>query len=103
MTYNMTLIVSSIILAALLVNLYRAETAIRAPLELHAVPFHIPRQAKQGEEVRNGVPLVIYESWKSHEVPKGMRDNIAGLLASNPEFDYYLYSDEDGSAFIADN
>ena len=103
MTYNMTLIVSSIILATLLVNLYRTETAIRAPLELHTVPFHIPRRAKQGEEVRNGVPLVIYESWRSHEVPKGMRDNIEALLKVNPEFDYYLYSDEDCAAFIADN
>jgi mannosyltransferase OCH1-like enzyme len=72
-------------------------------IELHTIPFYIPRKVAQTEQVRNGVPLVIYESWKTHEVPTGMRDNIAALLASNPEFDYYLYSDEDCAAFIADN
>ena len=32
-----------------------------------------------------------------------MRDNILRLLETNPEFDYYLYSDEECAAFIADN
>jgi mannosyltransferase OCH1-like enzyme len=72
-------------------------------IKLYDFPHHIPRRSRQEEEVRNGVPLVIYESWKSHEVPKGMRDNILRLLEMNPEFDYYLYSDEECAAFIADN
>jgi mannosyltransferase OCH1-like enzyme len=72
-------------------------------IKLYDFPHHIPRRSRQEEEVRNGVPLVIYESWKSHEVPKGMRDNILRLLETNPEFDYYLYSDEECAAFIADN
>jgi len=72
-------------------------------IKLYDFPHHIPRRSKQEEEVRNGVPLVIYQSWKSHEVPKGMRDNILRLLKANPEFDYYLYSDEESAAFIADN
>ena len=79
------------------------EREVKKPIELYKVPFHIPRKAKQQEEVRNNVPLVIYESWGSHEVPKGMRDNIYALLEANPEFDYYLYSDEDCAAFIEDN
>jgi mannosyltransferase OCH1-like enzyme len=32
-----------------------------------------------------------------------MRDNILRLLETNPEFDYYLYSDDECAAFIADN
>ena len=72
-------------------------------IQLYHLPHHIPRTKTQEEEVRNGVPLVIYQSWKSHEVPKGMRDNILRLLETNPEFDYYLYSDEECAAFIADN
>ena len=87
----------------ILVQLYRAEYSAKEPIELFDFPHHIPRRARQEEEVRNGVPLVIYQSWKSHEVPKGMRDNILRLLETNPEFDYYLYSDEECAAFIADN
>jgi mannosyltransferase OCH1-like enzyme len=81
---------------------YKREDEQKA-IELYNFPHYIPRRSRQEEEVRNGVPLVIYESWKSHEVPKGMRDNILRLLETNPEFDYYLYSDEDCAAFIADN
>jgi len=86
-----------------LVELYSGEYSVKQPIELYDFPHHIPRRSKQEEEVRNGVPLVIYQSWKSHEVPKEMRDNILRLLETNPEFDYYLYSDEECAAFIADN
>ena len=101
--YNIILVMSSIILATVVVSLYKKEYVYGRNLELHTIPFHIPRQTKQQEEIRNGVPLVIYESWKTHEVPTGMRDNIMTLLKANPEFDYYLYSDEDCAAFIEDN
>ena len=102
-SYNIILAISTIILGAILVQLYRADHSAKEPIELFDFPHHIPRRAKQEEEVRNGVPLVIYQSWKSHEVPKGMRDNILRLLETNPEFDYFLYSDEECAAFIADN
>ena len=99
----MILAISTIILCVVLITLYKAEHSAKEPIELFDFPHHIPRRSKQEEEVRNGVPLVIYQSWKSHEVPKGMRDNILRLLKTNPEFDYYLYSDEECAAFIADN
>jgi mannosyltransferase OCH1-like enzyme len=85
--------------------LYKYDRSLeeKKQIQLYNFPHHIPRRSKQEEEVRNGVPLVIYESWKTHEVPKGVRDNILRLLETNPEFDYYLYSDEECAAFIADN
>jgi mannosyltransferase OCH1-like enzyme len=73
------------------------------PIELFHIPFHIPRTTDSEEQVRNGVPLVIYESWYSHDLPKGMAKNIETLLKMNPEFDYYLYSDEDCANFIKEN
>ena len=82
---------------------YNREQEEKKQIELYHFPHYIPRLKKQEEEVRNGVPLIIYESWKTREVPKGMRDNIQQLLKTNPEFDYYLYSDEECAAFIADN
>jgi hypothetical protein len=102
-SYNVVLLISALILCVVLVELYKDEHSVKQPVELFQIPHHIPRRSKQEEEVRNGVPLVIYESWKSHEVPKGMRNNILRLLETNPEFDYYLYSDEECAAFISDN
>ena len=70
---------------------------------LFKFPHYIPRKNQTDEQVRNGVPLVIYESWHSHDIPKGMVDNIHHLLKVNPEFDYYLFSDDDCSTFIESN
>lgn len=66
----------------------------------YSVPHFIPRVNKSGPKEINGVPLVIYQSWQSHIVPKGMKQNILNTIANNSEFDYYLYSDADSRAFI---
>jgi len=47
--------------------------------------------------------LTIYESWHSNQVPTKMRQTIYELLDMNPEFDYYLYSDDACRKFIKDN
>jgi len=70
---------------------------------LYSVPFHIERKASSGERTVSGVPLTIYESWHSNMVPEKMRDNIYNLLDTNPEFDYYLYSDDASIKFIETN
>lgn len=66
----------------------------------YSVPHFIPRANKSGPKEINGMPLAIYQSWQSHIVPKGMKQNILNTVANNPEFDYYLYSDADSRAFI---
>ena len=65
----------------------------------YSVAHYIPRKVTAPKEI-NGVPLVIYQSWQSHIVPKRMKENILNTVAANPEFDYYLYSDADSRAFI---
>ena len=101
--YILLLIAIILCVVAWFLYKYNRDLEEKKPIELYRFPHYIPRRKRQEEEVRNGVPLIIYESWKSHEVPKGMRDNILRLLETNPEFDYYLYSDEECAAFIADN
>lgn len=66
----------------------------------YSVPHFIPRVNKSAPKEINGVPLVIYQSWQSHIVPKGMKQNILSTVETNPDFDYYLYSDADSRAFI---
>jgi mannosyltransferase OCH1-like enzyme len=69
----------------------------------YSVPHHIGREDKMAPKEINGVPLVIYQSWQSHIVPKGMKENILKTVENNPEFDYYLFSDADSRAFISAN
>ena len=71
--------------------------------QLWSVPHYIPRKDISAPKSINGVPLVIYQSWHSHIVPKGMKENILTTVEANPEFDYYLYSDSDSRAFIKAN
>jgi mannosyltransferase OCH1-like enzyme len=49
------------------------------------------------------VPLNIYHTWNSHDVPERMKNNINYILNQNPEFDYYLYDDEECREYIKDN
>ena len=102
-TYILLLVAIILLVAAWFLYKYNRSQEEKKVIQFYHFPHYVPRRSMQEEEVRNGVPLVIYESWKSHEVPKGMRDNILRLLEMNPEFDYYLYSDEECAAFIADN
>ena len=67
------------------------------------MPHYMPRADNSAGSEINGVPLVIYQSWQSHFVPSGMKENILKTVANNPEFDYYLYSDADSRAFIKAN
>jgi mannosyltransferase OCH1-like enzyme len=50
----------------------------------------------------NNVPLNIYQSWHSHKIPVNMSHTIKKLLNMNPEFNYYLYSDDDCRNFISE-
>lgn len=77
---------------------------IPAPnLELHNIPFHIKRKDEDSPSVVSDVPLIIYQSWHTNDVPTKMKEAIYKLLDVNPEFEYYLYSDEKSREFIEKN
>jgi mannosyltransferase OCH1-like enzyme len=70
---------------------------------LTEVDFHIPRTKTSGPSVIHDVPLVIYNSWHSNMLPPKMKENITSLVKNNPEFDYFLYSDDASRQYIRDN
>jgi mannosyltransferase OCH1-like enzyme len=81
-----------------------SRPTIPAPnLELHNIPFHIKRKDEDSPSVVSDVPLIIYQSWHSNDVPTKMKETIYKLLDMNPEFEYYLYSDEKSREFIEKN
>ena len=46
------------------------------------------------------IPKVIYQTWHSKHLPVGMYKSIINLQKHNPEFKYYLFSDDDCRIFI---
>lgn len=68
--------------------------------ELVEVPHYIERRFNDTPTVIANVPTVIYNSWHSNMVPPKMKENIDTLLEMNPDFDYYLFSDETSATYI---
>lgn len=79
--------------------LQRIQEGFEGP-QLFDIPFHISRKRVDIPTVVSGVPLVFYQSWHSNKVPVKMKETIYKLLDMNPEFDYYLYSDEKSLEYI---
>jgi len=103
--YNNIKIIIPFVILILLSLLYvnTAKLFDNTPTEVFTVPFHIERKSTSAPRVISGVPLTIYETWHSNKVPTKMRETIYSLLDMNPEFDYYLYSDDACRKFIKDN
>jgi mannosyltransferase OCH1-like enzyme len=49
------------------------------------------------------IPLKIFQTWFSKNLPDGIQKCVDELKALNPEFEYFLYDDEDCHNFIRDN
>jgi len=55
------------------------------------------------KNTRLDVPAVIYQTWYSKDLPPKMKECVDNLIRENPEFDHYLYDDEECRQFIVDN
>ena len=53
--------------------------------------------------VNNNIPLDIYQTWFTKNLPPGMINSINKLKKDNPEFTFYLFDDNDCKNFIRDN
>ena len=49
------------------------------------------------------IPLNIYQTWKTKDLPPKMKNCVDRLKKDNPEFNHYLYDDEDCKNFIEEN
>lgn len=46
------------------------------------------------------IPLKIFQTWSTKNLPVHMKKNCVRLQKQNPQFEYYLYDDEDCFQFI---
>jgi mannosyltransferase OCH1-like enzyme len=51
----------------------------------------------------SAIPLNLYQTWFTKDLPTHMKKNVNELRKQNPEFKYYLYDDEDCRDFISKN
>jgi len=49
------------------------------------------------------IPLTIYQTWKTKNLPPKMSECVKRLQEDNPEFEHHLYDDTNCRQFIADN
>jgi len=49
------------------------------------------------------IPLDIYQTWHTTELPPKMKENVNNLKNKNPEFKHHLYDDNDCREFIEKN
>jgi mannosyltransferase OCH1-like enzyme len=49
------------------------------------------------------IPLKIYQTWYTKDLPCNMKNNIENLKAVNPEFEHFLFDDTDCRNFIIEN
>ena len=68
--------------------------------ELHEIPFFVPHTTQDERRQVSNVPLVLYQSWHTNQVPTKMKESIYTLIQMNPECDYYLYSDETSLRYL---
>jgi len=72
-------------------------------LTLVEVPHFIERTHKKIDDEVSGIPLKIYQAWHSKMIPPKMKESVDKLIQMNPEFNYYMYSDDDCIKFITEN
>ena len=46
------------------------------------------------------IPLNVYQTWRTKDLPPKMKECVNTLKKNNPEFNYYLYNDNDCRNFI---
>ena len=67
------------------------------------IPFFTKAKDSSGPREINGIPLKIYRSWITHDVPLRMKEAVDKTIEMSPEFDQYMYSDEECLRFIEEN
>lgn len=82
---------------------YKKVGGSGTPIETVEIPKFIERKDKNAPKEVSGVPLVVYRSWITNNIPKRMYDTVMKTIEKTPEFDNYFYSDAECLDFIEKN
>jgi len=62
-----------------------------------------PSGFRRENESKPVIPLKIYQTWRTKELPDKMKESVERLKSKNPDFEYHLFDDEECRKFIQDN
>lgn len=80
----------------MIAKLYNNNNNIKKPKNAKSLP-------QRPLKIHSIIPLNIFQTWHSLELPEKMRENVELLKRQNPEFKHYLYDDNMCREFIKDN
>lgn len=72
-------------------------------VETVEIPSFIGRRDTSAPTTIHGIPLVVYRSWLTNDIKKGMYEAVMKTIELTPEFDNYFYSDAECLHFIEEN
>ncbi len=55
------------------------------------------------KDKKSVIPLDIYQTWHTKDLPPSMRESVNKLKSCNPEFTHHLFDDEDCREFIKEH
>ena len=58
---------------------------------------------RENMEPKHEIPLHIYQTWRTKDLPTHMRTCVDRLKSENPEFEHHLFTDEECHQFIRDH
>lgn len=68
---------------------------------MYRIPFYTPRRVDATEKY--GVPFILHEYWHSRRMPYHMSNVVKRHIEMNPEFDVYIYSEEEAVSFMKEH
>jgi mannosyltransferase OCH1-like enzyme len=71
--------------------------------DLVKIEYFTERKNKNGPKKVSGVPLVIYTNWHTDMVTLKMAECVNNIIKMNPEFDYYMFTEDQCAKFIEEN
>jgi len=72
-------------------------------LSIFLLSFITGYGGKEGFSSKPVIPLKIYQTWETKDMPEKMRENVERLKSQNPEFNHYLFDEKDRRKFIQEN
>jgi mannosyltransferase OCH1-like enzyme len=81
----------------------RRKRTILGGSETVKLPTYIKRTDESAPTSVHGIPLVVYRSWITNDIKRGMYNAVMDTIKLTPEFDNYFYSDVECLKFIEEN
>jgi mannosyltransferase OCH1-like enzyme len=63
--------------------------------------YGLSQKESENFDIKNEIPLNIFQTWSTKDLPVHMKNNVDKLQKQNPEFKYHLFDDDDCREYIS--